>query len=171
MIVIPSALDCLLSFRFRSRASLELELVALRHQLIVLRRQCSRRLRFLSADRRFWVWFYRVWPQILETLIFVKPARATVVKWHRKGFRIYWRWRSRCPGGPKTSDEVRDLIRRMSLANPLRGAPRIHDELLKVGIEVRGNRGICLGAPNHPPRLDAPFCGTMWQPSRRSTCL
>jgi hypothetical protein len=64
-----------------------------------------------------------------------------VVKWHRKGFRIYWRWRSRCPGGPKTSDEVRDLIRRMSLANPLRGAPRIHDELLKVGIEVRGNRG------------------------------
>jgi putative transposase len=89
---------------------------------------------------------YRVWPQILETLIFVKPARATVVKWHRKGFRIYWRRRSRCPGGPKTSDEVRDLIHRMSLANPLRGAPRIHGELLKVGIEVRGNRGEVSGS-------------------------
>jgi putative transposase len=134
MIAILSALVSLLSFRFRSRASLELELVALRHQLIVLRRQRPRRLRFLSADRLLWVLLYRVWPQVLETLVFVKPA--TVVKWHRKGFRIYWRWRSRCPGRPKTSGEVRDLIRRISIANPLWGAPRIHGELLKLGIEV-----------------------------------
>jgi putative transposase len=80
------------------------------------------------------VWLYRLRPQVLETLVLVKPA--TMVKWHRKGFRIYWRWRSRCPGRPKTSDEIRDLIRRMSLDNPLWGASRVHGELLKLGIEV-----------------------------------
>jgi hypothetical protein len=67
-------------------------------------------------------------------LVLVKPA--TVVKWHRKGFQIYWRWRSRCPGRPKTSHEICDLIRQMSLDNPLWGAPRVHGELLKLGIEV-----------------------------------
>src|SRR5215470_11241162 len=96
MVTILFALVSFLSFRFRSRASLELELVALRHQVIVLRRQRPQRLRLLSADRLLWVWLYRVRPQVLETLVLVKPA--TVVKWHRKGFRIYWRWRSRCPG-------------------------------------------------------------------------
>src|SRR6202007_1417368 len=100
MITILSALVSLLSFRFRSRASLELELVALRHQVIVLRRQPPRRLQLLSADRLLWVWFYRVWPQVLDVLVLVKPA--TVVKWHRQGFRMYWRWRSRRPGRPKT---------------------------------------------------------------------
>jgi hypothetical protein len=105
----PARARLLLSFRFRSRASLELELVALRHQVIVLRRQRPHRLRLLSADRLLWVWLYRVRPQVLETLVLVKPA--TVVKWHRKGFRIYWRWRSRSPGRPKTSNEIRDLIR------------------------------------------------------------
>jgi putative transposase len=134
MVTILFALVLLLSFRFRSRASLELELVALRHQVIVLRRQCPHRLRLLSADRLLWVWLYRLRPQVLETLVLVKPA--TMVKWHRKGFRIYWRWRSRCPGRPKTSDEIRDLIRRMSLDNPLWGASRVHGELLKLGIEV-----------------------------------
>ena len=134
MITILSALVSVLSFRFRSRASLELELVALRHQLTVLRRQRPRRLRLYSADRLLWVWLYRVWPQVLDGLVIAKPA--TVVKWHRKGFRIYWRWRSRCSGRPKTSPEIRALIRRMSRANPLWGAPRIHGELLKLGIEV-----------------------------------
>jgi putative transposase len=134
MVTILFALVSLLSFRFRSRASLELELVALRHQVIVLRRQRPHRLRLLSADRLLWVWLYRVRPQVLETLVLVKPA--TVVKWHRKGFRIYWRWRSRCPGRPKTRDEIRNLIRQMSLDNPLWGAPRVHGELLKLGIDV-----------------------------------
>jgi hypothetical protein len=124
----------MLSFRFRSRASLELELVALRHQLIVLRRQCPCRLGPYSADPLLWVCLYQVWPAVLDGLVVAKPA--TVVKWHRKGFRIYWRWRSRCPGRPKTSAEIRALIRRMSRANPLWGAPRIHGELLKLGIEV-----------------------------------
>src|ERR1700741_5087889 len=154
MITILSALISMLSFRFRSRASLELELVALRHQLIVLRRQRPRRLLLLSADRLLWVWPYRVRrPQILESLVLIKPA--TVVKWHRKGFRIYWRWRSRCPGRSKTSDEIRDLIRRMSLDNPLWGAPRVHGELLKPPLG-----GICPGARRLPPRLGAASCGT-----------
>jgi hypothetical protein len=63
------------------------------------------------------VWLYRIWPQVLNAMVLVKPA--TVVQWHRKGFRRYWRWRSRRPGRPKMSTEIRDLIRRMSLANPL----------------------------------------------------
>ena len=64
-------------------------------------------------------------------MVLVKPA--TVVQWHRKGFRIYWRWRSRSPGRPKMSTKIRDLIRQMSLANPLWGAPLIHGDLLKPG--------------------------------------
>ena len=93
MVTILFALVSLFSFRFRSRASLELELIASRHQVIVLSRQRPHRLRLLSADRLLWVWLYRVRPQVLETLVLVKPA--IVVKWHRKGFRIHWRWRSR----------------------------------------------------------------------------
>jgi hypothetical protein len=96
MIAILSALVSLLSFRFRSRASLELELVALRHQVIVLRRHRPRRLQLHSADRLLWAWLYRVCPRVLGAMVLVKPA--TVVKWHRQGFRIYWRWRSRYPG-------------------------------------------------------------------------
>jgi putative transposase len=134
MIAILSALVSLLSYRVRCRASLELELIALRHQLSVLRRQCPGQLRLCSTDRLLWVWLYRIWPQVLNAMVLVKPA--TVVQWHRKGFRLYWRWRSRRLGRPKMSTEIRDLIRHMSLANPLWGAPRIHGELLKLGFEV-----------------------------------
>ncbi|WP_292534208.1 integrase core domain-containing protein [Methylocystis sp.] len=134
MITILSALVSLLSFRVRSRASLELELVALRHQVTVLHRQRPGQLRLFSADRLLWVWLYRVWPQVLDAMVLVKPA--TVVQWHRKGFRLYWRWRSRRLGRPRASTEIRDLVRRMSLANPLWGVPRIHGELLKLGIEI-----------------------------------
>src|SRR5450756_1380461 len=134
MITILSALVSLLSFRVRSRASLELELIALRHQVTVLRRQRPGQLRLFSTDRLLWVWLYRVWPQVLNAMVLVNPT--TVVQWHRKGFRLYWRWRSRRLGRPKMGPEAWDLIRRMSLANPLWGAPRIHGELLKLGIEV-----------------------------------
>ena len=136
MIVILSALVSLLSFHFRSRASLELELIALRHQVTVLRRQHPGRPRLFRADRLLWVWLYRIWPQALHIMVLVKPA--TVIQWHRQGFRLYWRWRSRSghPGRPKTSRETRDLIRKMSIANPWWGAPRIHGELLKLGIVV-----------------------------------
>src|SRR3979490_2447969 len=134
MITILSALVSLLSFRVRRRASLEVELLALRHQVSVLRRQRKGRLQLFATDRLLWVWLYRIWPQVLNAMVLVKPA--TVVQWHRKGFRLYWRWRSRRPGRPKMSSEIRDLIRQLSHTNPLWGAPRIHGELLKLGIEV-----------------------------------
>jgi hypothetical protein len=86
MITILSALVSLLSFRIRSRASLELELIALRHQVIVLRRQRSGRLRLFTTDRLFWLWLYRVRPQLLDALVLVKPA--TVIGWHRKGSHL-----------------------------------------------------------------------------------
>jgi putative transposase len=121
MITILSALVSLLSFRVRSRASLELELVALRHQVTVLRRRRPGQLRLFSIDRLPWVWLYRVWPQVLNTMVLVKPA--TVVQWHRKGFRLSWRWRSRRLGRPQMSTEIRDLIRQTSLVNPLWGPP------------------------------------------------
>ena len=136
MITLLSALVSLLSFRVRGRASLEVELLALRHQVSVLRRQRKGRLQLFATDRLLWVWLYRIWPQVLNAIVLVKPA--TVIQWNRKGFRLYWRWRSRSRqiGRPKTSTELRDLIRQMSMANPLWGAPRIHGELLKLGIEV-----------------------------------
>src|ERR1035437_4054833 len=134
MITILSALVSLLSFRVCSRASLELELIALRHPVAVLPRQRPGQLRLFSTDRLLWVWLYRVWPQVLNAMVLVKPA--TVVQWHRRGFQLYWRWRSRRLGRPKMSTEIRDLIRRISLANRLWGAPRIHGELLKLDIKV-----------------------------------
>ena len=134
MLTILSTLVSLLAFRVRSRAFLELELISLRHQVSVLRRQHRGRIRLFCTDKFLWVWLYRVWPQVLNAMVLVKPA--TVVQWHRQGFRLYWRWRSRRLGRPKTSAEIRDLIRKMSLANRLWGAPRIHGELLKLGIRV-----------------------------------
>src|SRR5580704_10207015 len=119
--------------RFRNRAVLELENLALRHQLHVLRRQRPGRPRLFTIDRLLWVWLYRLWPSCLETMVLVKPA--TVVQWHRQGFRLFWRWRSRL-GRPSLDREVRDLIRQMNAANPLWGTPRIHGELLKLGIEI-----------------------------------
>jgi len=134
MTTILSALVSILAFRVRSRASLELELIALRHQVTVLRRQRPGRPKLSSLDRLLWVWLYRICPQVLNAVVLVKPA--TVVLRHRKGFQLYWRWRSRRPGRPKMPTEIHDLTRRMSKANPLWGAPRIHGELLKLGITI-----------------------------------
>src|SRR3984893_17488821 len=119
--------------RFRSRAVVELETLALRHQLHVLRRQRPGRLRLFTFDRLLWVLLYRLWPRCLEVMVLVKPA--TVIQWHRQGFRLFWRWRSRS-GRPSVEREIRDLIRQMSSANPPSGAPWIHGELLKLGIEI-----------------------------------
>ena len=110
-----------------------LEVFALRHQLAILRRQRPGRPRLCSIDRLLWVWLYRVWPRRLDVIALVKSA--TVVQWHRQGFRLYWRWRSR-PGRRAVDHDIRRLIREMSYANPLWGAPRIHGELLKLGIEI-----------------------------------
>jgi integrase-like protein len=108
--------------------------IAVRHQLAVLRRQRPGPPQLSSLDRLLWVWLYRIWPQIIDAMVLVKPA--TVAQWHRKGVRFYWRWRSRRPGRPNIGTEVRALIRRMSKDNPLWGAPRIHGELLKLGIKI-----------------------------------
>jgi hypothetical protein len=120
---------------FRSRAALEAEIVALRHQLNVLRRKAPKRLVFSNCDRFVFTCLYRFVLGILNTLVIVKPK--TVIRWHRAGFRLFWRWKSRGRGGrPKVALEIRQLIRDMSLANPFWGAPRIHSELLKLGIDV-----------------------------------
>src|SRR4030081_1767347 len=120
---------------FKTRARLEAEIALLRHQLNVLRRQAPLKPRLTVADRLVFVWLYRLFPAVLNAVTIVQPE--TVIRWHRTGFRLYWRWKSRSRGGrPKVPVEIRRLIREMSLANRLWGAPRIHGELLKLGIEV-----------------------------------
>jgi len=120
----------------RSRAALQAEILALRHQLLVLQRSTrGRRLRLKSADRVFWVWLSRLWKGWRSAVKVVKPE--TVIAWNRRGFRLYWTWKSRAQDGrPPTNHEIRFLIRKMSLANPRWGAPRIHGELMKLGIDI-----------------------------------
>jgi transposase InsO family protein len=120
---------------FKTQARLEAEIVLLRHQLSVLRQRVPSRPKLTVADRLLFVWLYRLFPSVLNAVTIIQPE--TVIRWHRMGFRLYWRWKSRSRGGrPKVPLEIRRLIREMSLANRLWGAPRIHGELLKLGIEV-----------------------------------
>jgi putative transposase len=131
---------CLLLSSLRSclgsRAALQAEILALRHQLVVLQRSTlGRRVRLKSADRVFWVWLSRLWKNWRLPLRIIKPE--TVIAWNRQGFRLYWSWKSRARNGrPMTTHEIRALIQKMSLANPRWGAPRIHGELLKLGIDI-----------------------------------
>src|ERR1700730_10770781 len=119
----------------RSRAALEAEIWTLPSQRNVLRRTAPKRLSFSVFDRLVFVGLYRLFPKICDALAIVKPD--TIVGWHRAGFRLYWRWKSRRRGGrPKVPLEIRRLIREMSIANPLWGAPRIHGERLKLGIDI-----------------------------------
>jgi putative transposase len=119
MLTFSSVLLSWLACRFRSRGELELEIIALRHQLTgVLRRQRPGRARLSALDRLLWIWLYRVWPRCLNLMVLVKPA--TVVQWHRQGFRLYWRWRSRS-GRPSVGRKVRDLIRQMNSRQPTVG--------------------------------------------------
>lgn len=120
---------------FKSKSRLEAGNAALRHQLIVLRRKVRGRVRLTSNDRWFFIQLCRWFPAILQVLTIVRPE--TLVQWHRAGFRCYWRWKSRPRGGrPQIEADLRVLIRRMCIENPLWGAPRIHGELLKLGFEV-----------------------------------
>src|ERR1700720_201882 len=120
---------------FKSKLRLEAENTVLRHQLIVLRRRLHGRVRFTNNDRWFLIQLYRWSPSILQVLTIIRPG--TLMRWHRAGFRCYWLWKSRPLGGrPPIETELRALIRRMSVENPLWGAPRIHGELLKLGFEV-----------------------------------
>src|SRR6266702_1193207 len=120
---------------FKSKSRLEAENAALRHQLIVLQRRMRGRVELTNGDRLFLVLLYRWFPSVLGAITIIRPE--TLVRWHRAGFRHYWRWKSRSFGGrPQIDADLRALIRRMSVDNPLWGAPRIHGELLKLGFEV-----------------------------------
>src|SRR5467141_374561 len=120
---------------FKSKNRLAAENAALRHQLIVVQRRVRGRIQITNGDRLFLVMLYRWFPSVLKAITIIRPE--TLVRWHRAGFRRYWRWKSRSLGGrPKIAADLRALIRRMSAENPLWGAPRIHGELLKLGFEV-----------------------------------
>jgi hypothetical protein len=129
-----SALFLFFRSLFFSRISLATEILVLRQQLLVLNRTVKRpNLR--PRDRLFWVCLSRLWKDWRDALIIVKPD--TVIKWHREGFRLYWRWKSKAPIGRPTIDkEIRELIRRISSENPLWGAPRIQSELRLLGLNV-----------------------------------
>jgi hypothetical protein len=112
----PALVPLLAIFRdsFRTRVALQAEILALRHQLLIFQRKNQKqRLRLSVADRLLWVWLSRVWTDWRSALRIVKPE--TVIAWHRKGFRLYWSWKSRArQGRPRVSMDVRELIRRMS---------------------------------------------------------
>src|SRR5216683_1872322 len=119
----------------KSKSRLEAENAVLRHQLIVLQRKVRGGARLTNNDRWFFVQMYRWLPSILKVVAIIEPG--TLVRWHRAGFRRYWRWKSRSRGGrPQISVELRALIRQMGMENLLWGAPSIHGELLKLGFEV-----------------------------------
>ena len=125
----------ILASPFKSKRRFAAENAALRQQLTVLRRQVRGRVRLTNNDRLFFVQLYRWFPSVLNVITIIRPE--TLVRWHRAGFRCYWRWKSRALGGrPQIEADLRVLIRRMSVENPLWGAPRIHGELLKLGFEI-----------------------------------
>jgi hypothetical protein len=129
MIALAYFVLAVLASPFKSKSRLEAENAALRHQLIVSRRKVRGRAQLTNGDRWFFIQLYRWFPSILEAL--------TIIRWHRVGFRFYRCWKSRTRGGrPQIETDLRGLIRRMSIENPLWGAPRIHGELLKLGFEV-----------------------------------
>src|SRR5450432_1536504 len=125
----------ILASPFKSKLRLEAENAVLRHQLIVLRRRVRGRVRLTNNDRWYFIQLYRWSPSILQVLTIIRPE--TLMRWHRAGFRCYWRWKSRPLGGrPQIEIGLQVLIRRMSVENPLWGVPRIHGELLKLGFDV-----------------------------------
>ncbi len=135
MIALLCFVLAVLAAPFKPKSRLEAENAALRHQLIILQRKMPGRVRLTNNDRWFFIQLYRCFPSILHVLTIVQPE--TLVRWHRAGFRWYWRWKSRFRGGrPQIETDLRALIHRMSIENPLWGAPRIHGELLKLGFEV-----------------------------------
>ena len=129
------ALLAFLAASFRSRTALQLEILALRHQIGVLQRSVKRP-KLTPADRLLWAWLCAVWGDWQSVLSILKAS--TVLGWHRKGFRLFWTWKIRHgkAGRPSVPKQVRELIRTMSRENPLWGAPRIHGELLKLGIDI-----------------------------------
>src|SRR5438094_2995999 len=141
----------------KPKPQLEAENAALRQQVAVLQRKVRGRVQLTNSDRLFFVLLYRWFPSILKTMTIIRPE--TLVRWHRAGFRRYWRWESRNLGGrPPLSAELRALIRRMSLENTLWGAPHIHGELLKLGFTVAQSTV----AKYMVKKGDGPPCGQSW---------
>ena len=129
------ALVALVGSTFQTRSAMQAEIAALRHQLAVLQRSAPRRLHLKQSDRVLWILLSGLWPDWRHWLRIWKPD--TVVPWHRRGFARYWTCKSRRrPGRPRVASAIRDLIQQMCQANILWGAPRIHGEILKLGIEV-----------------------------------
>ncbi len=156
---------------FRSRASLAAEILVLRHQINVLRRNSPKRQTFSVRDRLIFAGLYRLAPTVVKALAIVKPE--TVIKWHRAGFKSYWRWKSRRRGGrPIIAPEIRKLIREMSIANPLWGAPRIHGELLKSASvsERRALPNIWSRDEDHRHKVGRRFCAIMLMGSLQWIC-
>ena len=145
------ALFALVASSFRTRASLQVEILALRHQVAVFQNNAPRRLRLHRCDRFLWVVLYRLWCDWRRCLHMVQPE--TVLRWHRRAFAWHWSRKSRrLPGRPEVAANIRDLILRMRQANPLWGAPRIHGELLKLGIAVaQSTVAKYLPRPRKPP--------------------
>jgi hypothetical protein len=135
MIAVLRSLAMFIIELFKSRRRLEVENLVLRHQLSIALRRAPASIRLRGSDRALLVWMTRLWPSTLGSVQVVQPE--TILRWHRAGFKAFWRWKSRNRAGrPKVERELRDLIRRMSSENPLWGAPRIHGELLMLGLEV-----------------------------------
>src|ERR1700704_172932 len=135
MLAIVHLLGTYVANLFKSRRRLEVENLFLRHQLNIALRRRLPRLRLRGSDRALLLLVAGLGPSLPGLARVVKPA--TILRWHRAGFRTYWRWKSRGRAGrPRIERELRDLIRRMNTENPLWGAPRIHGELLKLGFEV-----------------------------------
>jgi transposase InsO family protein len=135
MFALLSRILLVLRSAFEARAAREAEILVLRQQLLVLSRRSRKRVRLRNIDRLMLVWLSRLFPSVVDAIVIVKPE--TLLRWHRRGFRAYWRWKSWRGGGrPRIDRELRALIRRMSRENPTWGAPRIHGELLMLGIDI-----------------------------------
>src|SRR4051812_5124665 len=145
-----AALLMMIRTSVRTRAELQLENLALRHQLQVLSRTAGRP-QWSPIDKLLWTWLARTWRAWRAPLLIIKPE--TVIAWHRRGFRAWWTWKSRPSGRPPIATDIRALIRNMADANPRWGAPRIHGELLKLGINVSQAIGAKYMVPRHrqPP--------------------
>jgi hypothetical protein len=135
MFAILHALGMFVADQFKSRSRLEVENLFLRHQLAIALRRAPPRLRLRGSDRALLIWMTQLWPSLIDAAQVVQPE--TILRWHRAGFKVFWRWKSRNRAGrPKIDRGLRDLIRRMSRENALWGASRIHGELLMLGFEV-----------------------------------
>ena len=153
---------------FKSKSRLAAENAALRHQVTVLRRMLRGRIQLTNADRFFFVQVCRWFPSILKAITLVRPE--TIVRWHRAGFRRYWRWKSRGRGGrPPIEAKLRALIRRISLENRLWGAPRIQGELIKLGFAAaQSTVANGMDRPCSRPQRHAESVGGLLKSTRRT---